>query len=168
MRKKVIAIAGASGFVGKHLLETLGKNKDYKIRALSRSFEEDDKKKLDHMAEKGNIEWVQCDLFSMLDLEEALEGVDYAVYLVHSMLPTSKLVQANFEDNDLIIADNFSRIAKKKGVKQIIYLGGIIPPVEDLSPHLRSRLETEETLRHYKVPVTSLRAGIIIGRRLLF
>ncbi|MDC0254324.1 NAD(P)H-binding protein [Bacteriovoracales bacterium] len=163
-KKIKIAIAGASGFVGRHLMKHLERVKNYQVRALTRSFEEDNKLLSVEEKNDSNIEWVQCDLFSMIDVETALEGADYAIYLVHSMLPTSKLVQANFQDNDLIIADNFSRVAKKKGIKQIIYLGGIIPPVKDLSLHLKSRLETEETLRHYNIPVTSLRAGIIIGR----
>ena len=159
-----IAIAGATGFVGRHLLKSFEKDKSTQVRALSRSFQEDKSFVKINQKNDSNIEWIQCDLFSLLDLEKALDQVDYAIYLVHSMLPTSKLVQAEFQDNDLIIADNFARTAKKKGVKHIIYIGGIIPKVEDLSLHLKSRLETEDTLRNYGIPVTSLRAGIIIGK----
>ena len=113
-----IAIAGATGFVGRHLLKSFKNNESFQVKALSRSFQED--KGLVQINEKNesNIKWVQCDLFSLIDLENALDQVDYAIYLVHSMLPTSKLVQAEFQDNDLIIADNFARTAKKKGVKQ--------------------------------------------------
>ena len=112
-----IAIAGATGFVGRHLLKSFEKDKSIQVWALSRSFQED--KSFVQISQKNdsNIEWIQCDLFSLIDLEEALDQVDYAIYLVHSMLPTSKLVQAEFQDNDLIIADNFARTAKKKGVK---------------------------------------------------
>ena len=159
-----IVVAGAAGFVGRYLLRALEKEKNFDVLALSRSFREDEKFLPSDLNKKSNIKWLQCDLFSLLDLEKALDQADYAIYLVHSMLPTSKLVQAEFQDNDLIIADNFARTAKEKGVKQIIYLGGIIPPGQDLSLHLKSRLETEDTLRSYGVPVTSLRAGIIIGK----
>ena len=159
-----IVVAGAAGFVGKYLLKSLEEEDNFEVLALSRSFVEDRSNLPGELNKKLNIKWVQCDLFSLIDLEKALNKVDYAIYLVHSMLPTSKLMQAEFQDNDLIIADNFARTAKEKGVKQIIYLGGIIPPVKDLSLHLKSRLETENTLRSYDVPVTSLRAGIIIGK----
>ena len=127
-----IAIAGATGFVGRHLLKSFEKDNSIQVRALSRSFQEDKNFVKMNQKNESNIEWVQCDLFSLLDLEKALDQVDYAIYLVHSMLPTSKLVQAEFQDNDLIIADNFARTAKSKGVKHIMYIGGIIPKVEDL------------------------------------
>ncbi len=105
---------------------------------------------------------MQCDLFSMLQTERALVGADYAVYLVHSMLP-SRLTQARFEDMDFILADNFARSAARAGVRQIVYLGGIIPDDAQLSRHLASRLEVERVLAARGVPVTSLRAGLIVG-----
>ncbi|MGA0094626.1 MAG: NmrA family protein, partial [Chthoniobacterales bacterium] len=104
----------------------------------------------------------RCDLFSLLQTERALAGADYAVYLVHSMLP-ARLTQARFEDMDFILADNFARSAARAGVKQIVYLGGIIPDDAQLSRHLASRLEVERVLAARNVPVTSLRAGLIIG-----
>ncbi|WP_372365354.1 NAD-dependent epimerase/dehydratase family protein [Candidatus Uabimicrobium sp. HlEnr_7] len=151
---KTIAIAGANGFVGQALLEKL--SQDYHIIALSRNVSSKEKQK--------NIEWRSCDLYSMRDAEIGLEGVDYAIYLVHSMMPSARLTQGNFSDTDLILADNFVRAAKKQNVQQIIYLGGIVPnKEEDLSLHLKSRLEVEVTLSSYKVPLTTIRTSIVVG-----
>lgn len=149
-----IAIAGASGFVGKELIKSLENDERYIVNALSRS-----KRK----SESKNINWIQCDIFSLLDIENGLRGCDTAVYLVHSMLPSAKLTQGNFEDFDLILADNFQRACKKVGIKRIIFLGGVIPYVRKLSRHLHSRYETEQVLQSAGIPLTSLRCGIILG-----
>ncbi|MBI5883637.1 MAG: hypothetical protein HZB91_11100 [Elusimicrobia bacterium] len=111
----------------------------------------------------GRVEWRSCDLFSLRQCEEALAGAEQAFYLVHSMLPSARLTQGSFEDMDLICADNFARAAAKARVRQIVYLGGLIPDEPMLSPHLRSRLEVEETLGSRGVPLTALRAGIVVG-----
>jgi len=92
-----------------------------------------------------------------------MAGADVGVYLVHSMLPSSRLTQGRFADLDLIMADNFARAAREHGLRQIIYISGLIPDDEHLSPHLESRLEVERTLESSGVPVTSLRAGMIVG-----
>ncbi|WP_039870677.1 NAD(P)H-binding protein [Halobacillus sp. BAB-2008] len=152
-RKKVV-VAGASGYIGRNLMKKLVKNHD--IIALSRNG--DDKEDETH------IHWKSCDLYSLIDAERGLEGADIAVYLVHSMLPSAKLTQGSFEDMDVILADNFAQAAKKQGVQQIIYLSGIVPDDgRPLSPHLRSRLEVEEILGAYGTPVTTIRAGLIVG-----
>lgn len=148
--RPVVAVAGASGFVGTALLPMLVEHFD--VTALSRS----------QIPVPEGARWMQCDLFSMLQTERGLIGADYAVYLVHSMLP-SRLTQARFEDMDFILADNFARSAARAGVKQIVYLGGIIPDDAQLSRHLASRLEVERVLAARGVPVTSLRAGLIVG-----
>jgi uncharacterized protein YbjT (DUF2867 family) len=80
------------------------------------------------------------------------------------MLPSAHLTQGAFEDMDLILADNFARAAAKAGVSRIVYLGGLVPEGIDLSRHLRSRLEVESALGSRGVPVTALRAGIVVGR----
>ena len=166
---KKIAVAGAFGFVGKQILEYFCQDPQYEVYALTRSLIEDEKQikgwTENDQQNKDRIHIVQCDLFSMLDCEKALEGMDYAFYLVHSMLPTSKLMQSDFSDMDLILADNFARAAKKANIKHIVYLGGIIPQKDALSLHLQSRLETEETLASYGTPVTSLRAAIVLGKK---
>ncbi|MGB0416267.1 MAG: NAD(P)H-binding protein [Coraliomargarita sp.] len=155
--KPLVAVAGASGFVGTHLRAHLAKA--YRFRALTRS---------SSIAEGGqessSTEWHLCDLYSLPKVTEAMQGCDYGIYLVHSMAPSSRLMQANFEDTDLLLADNFIRAAEAAGVKHVVYLSGLLPAQrEDLSPHLRSRYEVEAVLRSRSLRVTVLRAGLICG-----
>ena len=147
-----VAIAGATGFVGRALAASLAGRR--RVIGLAR-----------HPPAHGggDVEWRRCDVFSLLQAEEALAGAEQAVYLVHSMLPSAHLTQGAFPDFDLICADNFARAAAKAGIRHIVYLGGLIPDDPSLSRHLRSRLEVEQTLGAHGVPVTALRAGIIIG-----
>ncbi|MEM6993976.1 MAG: NAD-dependent epimerase/dehydratase family protein, partial [Myxococcota bacterium] len=150
-----IAIAGATGFVGRAWCDTFRDR--YRIVGLSRGGREP-------APGRGPHEWRQCDLFSLLQVETALVGVDVAVYLVHSMMPTDRLTQASFAELDLILADNFGRAAARQGVRRIVYLGGLIPQsVDSLSRHLASRLEVEAALAAHGVPVTTLRAGLVVG-----
>ncbi len=155
MAKKIL-IAGASGFIGKAIIKDLIENSDYQLVGLSRYA-----RKSDHP----RLEWKQADLFSFKDISNSMEGCDEAIYLVHSMLPSASLSQGYFYDYDLILADNFQRAASKLKLKHILFLGGMVPENSDLSWHLRSRLEVENTLRSGTVPVTALRAGLIIGPR---
>jgi uncharacterized protein YbjT (DUF2867 family) len=90
-------------------------------------------------------------------LVTALEGVDVAVYLVHS------LDDPDFERKDADAARNFSRAAAEAGVRQIIYMGGLGADDDELSAHLRSRREVEGLLGGDGVPVTVLRAAIVVG-----
>lgn len=153
--KPTLAIAGATGFIGRWFIEKY--KDDYHIIALSR------RNIQAHPDLK--VEWRQVDLFSVSSTEEALAGADYALYLVHSMNPSTRLNQGSFDDTDLLLADNFSRAADINQLKQVVYIGGIVPdiPKEELSRHLRSRLEVEETLGSRSTPLTTLRAGLIIG-----
>ncbi|MEO5668063.1 MAG: NAD(P)H-binding protein [Bdellovibrionota bacterium] len=151
-----IVIAGASGFVGSALLAEIRQHPSLQAIALTRGDRSTE-------APEPNVNWVSCDLYSLLELESALQGADIAVYLVHSMLPSARLTQGSFIDFDLMLADNFARAAKKNGIRQIIYLSGIIPPDSLLSAHLKSRLEVESVLKNSGIPTTCLRAGIIIG-----
>ncbi|MFZ4714818.1 MAG: NAD-dependent epimerase/dehydratase family protein [Bacteriovoracaceae bacterium] len=153
-QKKYIVIAGATGFVGRHLIESLLQNTDYNIVGLTRT-----KKESTHP----RLIFVQCDLFSLLEVEKVLEGSTAAYYLVHSMLPSANLDQGHFYDYDLLLADNFARACKKNKIEQVIYLGGIIPHVEKLSWHLKSRLEVENVFIKTGINFTALRAGLIIG-----
>jgi nucleoside-diphosphate-sugar epimerase len=146
-----ITIAGASGYVGRHLIEKLGA--ELNIRGLSRG---------DKKAEASNRSWVKTDLFSFNSTKESLVDTDIAVYLVHSMMPSTRLFQGDFQDADLLIADNFARACKGAGVKQIIYLGGLLPEM-NVSKHLNSRLEVERVFRATGIPLTVLRAGMIVG-----
>jgi uncharacterized protein YbjT (DUF2867 family) len=153
--RRVVAIAGATGFVGQALRAAL--QEDHHVVGLTRS------PTRAALADTTGVEWRHCDLFSMSEVQAALEGVDYAIYLVHSMLPSARLTQASFVDLDLLLADNFARAAEANGVRQIIYVGGIQPLEGDMSRHLQSRLEVESTLASRSVPITALRAGIILG-----
>ncbi len=111
--------------------------------------------------------WRQVELYSLSSTEAALAEADYAIYLVHSMHPSTRLHQGSFEDTDLLLADNFGRAAKANGLEQILYIGGLLPDFteeDQLSRHLRSRWEVEQTLGRAGVPVTALRAGIIVGK----
>jgi uncharacterized protein YbjT (DUF2867 family) len=152
-----LVIAGATGFVGHAAAQRLASraNRDFDIVGLTRGRKE---------ATGAWDRLVSCDLFSLKDVEQALQGARYAMYLVHSMLPSARLVQGDFADLDLICADNFGRAAKKAGVEQIVYLGGLIPDgVDELSEHLASRLEVEKALEAHGVPVSTLRAGMVVG-----
>lgn len=153
---RTIAIAGASGFVGRALIRRLqGK---YRVIALGRHPPAEARRDGDSA-----VEWRSCDLYSLRDAEQALAGCDAAVYLVHSMSPSARLTQARFEDADLILADNFARAAEKNRLKQIVYVGGILPAQAELSRHLASRLEVERALGSGAAALTALRAGLVIG-----
>jgi uncharacterized protein YbjT (DUF2867 family) len=151
-----IAVAGASGFIGTAVCRTLAEA--FEVRALTRSParartpDPDDR-----------ITWRHCDLFSAKHLMEGLAGCDYAIYLVHSLAPSSRLTQASPRDMDLILADNFAQAAAASGVKQIICVGGLIPDSFRISPLLWSRREVELVLASYGTPVTALRAGLVVG-----
>lgn len=153
--RRRIAIAGASGFIGQALIRALSPHHD--IIALTR----------DATGRTGvaGVEWRSCDLFNLREAKNALKGADAAFYFVHSMMPAARLTQGRFDDLDLICADNFARAAKANALRQIIYLGGLLPALGNgqLSLHLESRLEVEQTLAAYAVPLTTLRAGLIIG-----
>jgi uncharacterized protein YbjT (DUF2867 family) len=150
--RPVVVVAGASGFVGQALGPRLARR--FATVGLTRSA---------RGPGEGYDAWRPCDLFSLSDAERALEGATHAVYLVHSMLPSARLTQGRFEDLDLICADNFARAARRAGVRQIVYLGGLLPEGAALSAHLESRREVERTLGGHGVPVTTLRAGLILG-----
>jgi len=157
MSRPTVVIAGATGFIGRWFIERF--HQEFAIIALSRS-------EMQPEVGYNKAEWRQVELYSLSSPEAAMQGADYAIYLVHSMMPSTRLHQGDFEDTDLLLADNFGRAAKANGVKQIIFVGGILPadePVEALSRHLRSRWEVEQTLAAAGVPVTALRAGIIVG-----
>lgn len=142
---------GAGGFVGSHLVKKL--SGQHQIVALTRSRPS---------RPSTDVEWRALDLFSTQSAFEALAGIDTAIYLVHSMMPSSRLFQGDFHDTDLLLADNFARACVANNVRQIIYLGGLMPEGY-VSPHLQSRREVEEVFEASGIPLTVLRAGMIVG-----
>ncbi|MCD8888104.1 NAD-dependent epimerase/dehydratase family protein [Staphylococcus arlettae] len=152
---KKILLTGASGYIGSHLMNKLKDN--YEIIAISRNIE--------NKSNEHNVTWRAADLFDLNEITEVMEDIDIAIYLVHSMMPSAKLTQASFEDMDALLADNFAKAASYNKVQHIVFMSGLIPNTNELSPHLRSRLECEQILGSYGVPVSTLRAGLIIGSK---
>ncbi len=107
--------------------------------------------------EEAGCEVVQGDVLKPATLGPALDGVGVAYYLVHSM---GRGGEGDFEEMDRRGAENFARAAAEAGVSQIVYLGGL---GEGRSKHLRSRHETAEVLASTGVPVTYLRAAVVLG-----
>jgi len=141
-----VLVTGASGFVGSRLVPALVEQ-GYAVRAMTRR----------PRAYDGPGEPVFGDVDDPGTLAAALTGVDVAVYLVHS------LGGSDFERRDAAAAYAFGDAAAAAGVRQIVFLGGLGRDDDDLSPHLRSRREVEGLLGVGGVPVTVLRAAIVIG-----
>lgn len=156
MSSMTIAIAGATGFVGSAIRQNL--KGSHRVIGLTRSLSV-----LSRPASADGTLWRHCNTHSQRSVTEALEGVDVLIYLIHSMVPTSRLNQASFQDLDLMLADNFARGAKAQGVQRIIYISGLVPKGVELSPHLSSRFEVENALKAPGVPLTTLRCGLIVG-----
>ena len=154
-----MAIAGASGFVGRALRRSLSAR--YDLIALTRS----QSGAGDQMESEG-VTWCKCDLFDIEEIKRSLVDVDLVIYLVHSMSPQSRLTQAGFEDLDLLLADNMRTACEATGVKRIVYLGGLSSAIEKegLSRHLQSRREVGLVLASGVPAVTQLGAGVVIGR----
>lgn len=146
-------VTGATGYVGGRLIERLTRE-GRPLRALAR-----DPRRLEQI---DRVEAVAGDLVSGTGLEAALDGVETAYYLVHSMGPA---VGANgdFGSRDRLAARNFADAAAAAGVERVVYLGGLVPQDAPLSPHLASRLEVEQTLLEAAPASTALRASIIVG-----
>ena len=143
-------VFGASGYIGSNLVPFLVA-RGQRVRAVSRN------RAVLEGREWSGVECASADALQPASLDPALADVDVAYYLVHSMA-----AGANFGDLDLKAAANFRDAAARAGIRRIIYLGGLIPE-NPQSVHLQSRFETGEVLRQGPVPVTELRAGMIIG-----
>ncbi|MFY9916412.1 MAG: NAD(P)H-binding protein [Nocardioidaceae bacterium] len=141
-----VLVAGASGFVGRRLCPALAAA-GHEVRAMTRHPD----------SYSGDGEAVFGDVHDAGTLTKALAGCRAAYYLVHS------LDSKDFERLDAEAARAFGKAAADAGVEQIIYLGGLGSDSEQLSSHLRSRREVEGLLGGAGVPVTVLRAGIIVG-----
>ncbi len=141
-----VLVTGASGFVGSHLCPALI-DAGHDVRAMTRHPDD----------YTGAGAPVAGDVFDRDTLTAPLEGVRAAYYLVHS------LDSEDFERKDADAARGFGRAAAAAGVEQIIYLGGLGADDDDLSAHLRSRRQVEGLLAEAGVPVTVLRAAVVIG-----
>jgi uncharacterized protein YbjT (DUF2867 family) len=148
-------VTGATGYVGGRLIERLvAEGRD--VRALAR-----DPSRLGTL---DGFSAVAGDLVRDKGLRAALDGVDTAYYLVHSMEPAAA-ANGDFGARDRTAAQNFARAAEAAGVDRVVYLGGIVPSDAHSSPHLASRLEVERILLSAAPASTALRASIIIGAR---
>ena len=146
-----ILVTGATGFIGSRLISSLSSS-GYAIKGMSR-------KKLQ---DSNNVKYVQADVFDVDQLEKIMSGIDIAYYLLHSM-EGSKEQWKEFASRERIQAQNFLKAATKANVKRIIYLGGLVNDSLELSPHMQSRKEVGEILASGNIPVTQLRASLIIG-----
>lgn len=140
-----VAVFGATGTIGTALLPLLGR--EHEVVAVSREAHDDE----------DVITWRQADATDAGSVGKALEGVNVAYYLVHS------LGSSDFEERDLRAASTVAAEAERAGLRQLVYLGGLGDTGDELSPHLRSRIETGRRLETGAVPVTTLRAAIVVG-----
>jgi uncharacterized protein YbjT (DUF2867 family) len=144
-------VTGATGYVGGRLVARLTRE-GRPVRAMARN--------PDRFEPVAGVEAVRADVLSGEGVEEALDGVEAAYYLVHSM----EAGDEDFGSRDRRAATNFARAARAAGVETVVYLGGIAPPPgTPHSPHLASRLEVEEILLRELPRSVALRASILIG-----
>ncbi|HEX5335779.1 MAG TPA: NAD(P)H-binding protein, partial [Propionicimonas sp.] len=147
-----IAVAGATGYIGGRLVPRLVEE-GHEVVCLARNVG-----KLDDRPWRDLVEVRYGDVGKPESLASALAGCEVAYYLVHSMGGP-----ANFAAADRDAARTFADAAAANGVRRIVYLGGLGSAEDDLSEHLSSRHETGEVLAAGSVPVTELRAAVIIG-----
>jgi uncharacterized protein YbjT (DUF2867 family) len=149
---RLALVTGVTGYIGGRLVPEL-LAAGWRVRALARHAE-----RLRDRPWFADIDIVEGDVADPAALRRALDGVDVAYYLIHS-LGTGR----RFESRDRAHARDFGRTAREARVGRIVYLGGLHPDVEDLSPHLDSRREVGEILLASGVPTTVLRAAVILG-----
>jgi uncharacterized protein YbjT (DUF2867 family) len=148
-----VLVTGATGYIGGRLVPEL-LARGHEVRALART-----PAKLDDRPWRDQVEVCRGDVFDPESLDRACAGIDAVHYLVHSMDG-----QQGFADRDRTAAANVRDAAARAGVRRLVYLGGLgDDDDEDLSDHLRSRHEVGRVLADGPVPVTELRAAIIIG-----
>ena len=150
-----VAIAGATGYIGGRLVPQL-LDSGYSVRCLARS---PGKLQAREWAKDSRVEIVGADLADAESLASNLEGCQAAFYLVHSMTSAG----ADYAEQDSRLASIFAGASRKAGVERIIYLGGLGETGADLSAHLSSRRQVEDALASTGVPVTVIRAAMIIG-----
>ncbi len=140
-----VVVLGATGMIGRALLPELSREHD--VVAVSR-----------RPRDEAGVTWAQADVLDPEGVSPALAGAEVVYYLVHS------LGANDFEERDARAAETVAREAERAGVRQLVYLGGLGDESSDLSAHLRSRHETARLLAAGGVPVTTLRAAVVVGR----
>lgn len=151
-RQRTAVVTGVTGYVGGRLVPELVKA-GFKVRAAARN-----STRIAGRSWADEVEAVEADASDLDEIREALRGADVAYYLIHSLGTGS-----TFEARDRRTALTFGQAAREAGVGRIVYLGGLSPDGEDLSPHLASRKEVGEILLASGVPTTVLQAAVILG-----
>jgi uncharacterized protein YbjT (DUF2867 family)/uncharacterized protein YndB with AHSA1/START domain len=150
-----VLVTGATGYIGGRLVPRL-LERGYAVRCFAR-----DTRKLAERSwvDDPRVTLVEGDVLDEAALSRAMDGCTAAYYLIHSMVSAGD----SYRERDLDLAETFARVASQTGVSRIVYLGGLGELGPDLSEHLTSRREVERVLRAGPVPVTALRAAMIIG-----
>jgi uncharacterized protein YbjT (DUF2867 family) len=146
-----ILVTGVTGFIGSKLAQTLTE-RGYTVKGMTRK----------QLEERNGVKYVKADVFNLQELQIAMSGVEVAYYLLHSMEGDVKHWK-EFASREKIQAQNFLKVATESGVKRIIYLGGLVNESLELSPHMQSRKDVGDILSSGNIPVTQLRASLIIG-----
>jgi uncharacterized protein YbjT (DUF2867 family) len=150
-----VLVTGASGFAGSLLIPRL-RREGHELRAFAR-----DPTRL-RIPMTWHVEIVRGDVITGAGLEEALDEIEVAYYLIHSMEGSSG---RHFPEQERVAAVNFATAAQRAGVRRIVYLGGLLPPTRAASRHLASRLAVERILMQAVPDSVALRASIVIGAR---
>jgi uncharacterized protein YbjT (DUF2867 family) len=146
-------VTGISGYVGAAVAPRLQAG-GHRVRGFTRSASR---------VRAQTDELVEGDALSGAGLDRALDGVEVAYYLIHSM--EGPAGRTEFADNEQLAAANFAAAAARAGVRRIVYLGGLVPGDGAISRHLASRLAVEETLLAAAPDSVALRASIVVGSR---
>lgn len=146
-----ILVTGSTGFIGSRLVKRLT-SLGHTVTAMSRK----------NMENTSFVKQVQADALDVTNLKKLLKGIRIAFYLLHSMEGEKKHWK-EFVEREKIQAQNFLKAATESGVKRIIYLGGLVNDSVELSSHMKSRKEVGVILSSGDIPVTQLRASLIIG-----
>ncbi len=152
---QTVAVLGATGYIGGRLVPAL-LAEGYTVRAIGRSA---GKLQCRPWAHHPQTQIATADALDLASLCRALEGCHVLYYLVHSMAPG----KGDFAQRDRQAAETARQAAAAAGVERIIYLGGLGDPETNLSEHLRSRFEVGQVLGAGPVPLTWLRAAVILG-----
>src|SRR5215213_4276225 len=139
-----IVVFGATGVVGRALLPELART--HEVVAVSRRPQEGE-----------GVTWTEADVLDPDSVRRAVDSAEIVYYLVHS------LGEGDFEERDARAAESVAEEAGRAGVRQLVYLGGLGDDSAKLSPHLRSRTETARRLASGGVPLTTIRAAVVVG-----